>query len=65
MFIDASCDEVEIVVGIEVGIDVCETVGMLVDASCDEAETVVGIGVVSMFLKQLECLLMHLVMKQK
>jgi hypothetical protein len=38
----ASCDEVETVVGIEFGIDVCETVGiMCVDASCDEVETVV------------------------
>jgi hypothetical protein len=41
MFVDASCDEVEIVNVIEVGIDVCETVGMCVDASCDEVETVV------------------------
>jgi hypothetical protein len=32
MFIDTSCDEVETVVAIEVGIDACETVGMFVDA---------------------------------
>jgi hypothetical protein len=38
---------------------------MFDDASCDKAETVVGIDVVSMFVKQMECLLMHLVMKQK
>jgi hypothetical protein len=45
MCVDASCDKVETVVAIEVGIDVCKTVGMCVDAYCDEVETVVGIEV--------------------
>jgi hypothetical protein len=44
MFIGASaCDEAEIVVCIEFGFDVFESVGMFVDASaCDEVETVIG-----------------------
>jgi hypothetical protein len=36
---------------------------MFINASCDEAEIVVGIDVVSMFVKQMERLLMHMVMK--
>jgi hypothetical protein len=67
MFVDASaCDEVETVVGIEVGIDVCETLGMfVVDASAfDEVETKMVLKLESMFVRKLECfLLMHLLMK--
>jgi hypothetical protein len=36
---------------------------MFVDASCDEVEIVVAIEVGSLFVKQLEWLLMHLVTK--